>query len=189
MVLAETPPVGGDVAGVPDRQDEVVGRVAQLVDDLERGRLLALDPMWVHRVHQGYGVPAGEVAHGFQRVVEVALQCDHLRSIHQGLRQLVERDFARRDHNDRARTGARRVCRHRRRRVAGRRAHEDSVACLQRLGHGDDHAPVLERARGIQAFVLEVEVLEAQRLADVEARHKWGRALLEVDLRRRWSDR
>src|SRR5207302_2245752 len=37
--------------------------------------------------------------------------------------------------------------------------------------------------------VLEVEVREAQGLANVSARHERGRALLEVDLRRRGSDR
>ena len=51
-VLLEAPPPGGDVAGVADRDRERVGWPAELVAGLERGRLLALDPVRVDRVDQ-----------------------------------------------------------------------------------------------------------------------------------------
>ena len=61
-VLAVAPPVGGDVAGVADRQAVDVGRVAERVDDLERRGLLALDAGRVDRVDQLDRVGLGELA-------------------------------------------------------------------------------------------------------------------------------
>ena len=55
-VLAVAPPVRGDVAGVADGQEVDVGRVAERVDDLERRRLLALDPVGVDRVDEVHRV-------------------------------------------------------------------------------------------------------------------------------------
>ena len=57
-VLAVALPVRRDVAGVADRQAVDVGRVAERVDDLERGRLLALDAVRVDRVDQRHRVAA-----------------------------------------------------------------------------------------------------------------------------------
>ena len=55
-VLAVAHPVGGDVAGVADRQAVDVGRVAERRHDLERGRLLAVQPVDVDRVDQRHRV-------------------------------------------------------------------------------------------------------------------------------------
>ena len=46
-------PVGADVAGVADRDGEDVGRPAEVVADLERAGLLALESERVDRVHEG----------------------------------------------------------------------------------------------------------------------------------------
>ena len=51
-VLAEAAPVGRDVAGVADRDGQVVGRVAEVLADLEGGGLLALDAVGVDGVHE-----------------------------------------------------------------------------------------------------------------------------------------
>src|SRR5688500_3508335 len=56
LVLGEARTVGRDVAGVPDRQGQDVGRPAELVADLERGGLLALEPVLVDRVDERDGV-------------------------------------------------------------------------------------------------------------------------------------
>src|SRR5258706_8499809 len=50
--LDEALPVGRDVSGVPDGDEQGVGRVAEGLADLERGRFLALEPVRVHAVHQ-----------------------------------------------------------------------------------------------------------------------------------------
>ena len=49
------------------------GRVAEHVDDLERGRLLALDAHRVHRVDHLDAGTLAELAHDLERVVEVAV--------------------------------------------------------------------------------------------------------------------
>ena len=60
--LLEAAPVGGDVAGVADRDRQRPGRLAELLDDLEGGRLLALDPVGVDRVDELDRVLLGELA-------------------------------------------------------------------------------------------------------------------------------
>src|SRR5439155_120324 len=61
LVLPVALPVGGDVAGVADRDAVDVGGVAQHVDDLEGAGLLALDPVGIDRVDDGDGRPLAEV--------------------------------------------------------------------------------------------------------------------------------
>src|SRR5205823_12267336 len=68
----EAAPVGGDVAGVADRDAERIQLALQRLDDLERSRLLALDAELVDRVDQRDGLRTGELAHQRQRLVEVA---------------------------------------------------------------------------------------------------------------------
>ena len=63
-VFDEAAPVGRDVAGVADGQAERVGGVAERVDDLEGGGLLALDAVRVDGVDERdrvlLGDPAGD---------------------------------------------------------------------------------------------------------------------------------
>ena len=61
-VLRVAQPVRRDVAGVADRQQVVVGGVAEEVDDLERRGLLALEPDRVDRVDQRDRVVPGQPA-------------------------------------------------------------------------------------------------------------------------------
>ena len=57
-----TPPVGRDVAGIAHRQAVHVRGVAELVDDLERSRLLPLDADRVDRVDQRHRIVVGQLA-------------------------------------------------------------------------------------------------------------------------------
>ena len=69
--LLEALPVGGYVAGVADGDRERGGRLPHLLDHLEGGGLLALDPKWVHRVDELDRMPLGEIADDPERLVEV----------------------------------------------------------------------------------------------------------------------
>ena len=131
-------------------------------------------------------------------MVEVALERDDFRSVHQSLRQLIQGDIGRcalrtpgaaRDDDDRARTDARRVGGHRCRRVARGRAHEDAASLLECLRNRDDHAAVLERTGRVESLVFEVQALETEGTADVVAPHERRRPLVEIDLGCRRSDR
>ncbi len=101
MVLAKALPVGRDVAGVADREHQVIRRVAENVDDLERGRLLSLQAVWVDRVHQCHRVSAGEVPHDLERVIEAPFESHDLGAVHESLRELVHRSLAGGDDDDR----------------------------------------------------------------------------------------
>ena len=121
-VLGVAEPVGRDVAGVADREDVDVGSVAEEVDDLEGGGLLALEPHRVHGVHQRDRVVLGEPAGEPQAVVEVAAHHDHLGAVHDRLGELAGGDLALRHQHQRLDAGPGGVGRHRRRGVAGRGA-------------------------------------------------------------------
>ena len=92
VVLAEAAPVGGDVAGVADGDEQVVGRVAEGVDDLEGGGLLPLDAVGVDGVDEGDGMDVGDGQRQLQRDVEVAVDGDDAGAVRDGLRQLALRD-------------------------------------------------------------------------------------------------
>ena len=86
--------------------------------------------------------------------------------MHERLGDLAQRDFARGQQHDHRDAGPRAVDGQRRRRVARRGAGHALHAQLQRPGDADGHAPVLERAGGVHALVLDVGVLHADVLAD-----------------------
>ena len=79
---------------LPTGMQCTVGRVAEHVDDLERGRLLALDAHRVHRVDDLDAGPLAELAHDLERVVEVAVHRHDARAVDQRLRELPQRDLA-----------------------------------------------------------------------------------------------
>ena len=120
------PPVGGDVAGVADRDAVDVGRVAEHVDDLERGGLLALDAQRVHRVDDLDAGPLAQLAHDLERVGRScrapARRCAPWMSACASLPSAIWPSGITTAH---VQPGARRVRRGRRRRVAGGRADHD----------------------------------------------------------------
>ena len=157
-VLRVADPVARDVAGVADRHAMDVGRPPEEVADLERGRLLPLQPERVHAVDQRDRVALGEVAREVERRVEVALDLEHPGAVHEGRRHLAHRDLAL-GHEDRAREpGLRRVGGGRRRRVAGGGAHDRLRALLRCLRDRERHPTVLERPGGVRALVLQPDL-------------------------------
>src|SRR5690606_38953465 len=72
QLLAVPAEVGRVVARVADGDEVEVRGILEHLDDLERGRLLALDAVVVDRVHEVDGVVLGEVTRDIETVVEVA---------------------------------------------------------------------------------------------------------------------
>ena len=118
-VLDVAPPVRRDVAGVADGQAVHVGGVAEHVEDLERRGLLALDAERVDAVDERDGVVLGQVAAQVEAVVEVALDLQQLRAVHERLGELAERDLALGHEHGAGQAGPRGVGRRRRAGVAG----------------------------------------------------------------------
>ena len=89
----EARPVGADVAGVADRDGQDVRGAAEVVADLERGRLLAVEAERVDRVDQGDRVVVllGQPADDVERLVEVAVDGDDPGAGDERLEQLAER--------------------------------------------------------------------------------------------------
>ena len=187
-VLRVAAPVRGDVPGVPHRDRVHGGRVAEHVDDLERGGLLSLDAHRVHRVDHLDARAFPELAHDLERAVEVAVHRHDPRAVDERLRELPERDLALRDHDRAHQPGARRVGGGRRRRVAGGRADHDLGAPLDRDGDRHGHAAVLERPGRVEPLHLEVRARDARLLRDARRLEQRRVALEQRDHRRGVGD-
>ncbi len=181
-VLAVAQPVRRDVAGVAGRQHVHVGGVAEEVDDLEGGGLLALQPHRVDRVHQRDRVVLGEPARDPQAVVEVAADHDHLGAVHDRLGELAGGDLALRHQHERLDAGPRGVRRHRGGGVAGRRADDGLGALADGDRERDGHAAVLERAGRVVALDLEPD-LGAGEVGEPGRLDHRGAALAQGDRR------
>ncbi len=153
------------VAAAAVREREHVGRAAELLDDLERRRLLALDPVRVERVDEHVRAALGELAGSCERLVEAAAHLEHPRADSARLGELRRRDRARRAsarppsarRAPRTPPPTRRCSRStRRRRLA---------PVLDRLRDRDGHAAVLEAAGRVRALPLELE-LDAEPLRE-----------------------
>ena len=137
-------PVGGDVAGVADGQDVEVGRVAEDIDDLEGGGLLALDAEGIDGIDDGDGLGLADLADEPQGIVEIAVDGDDVGAVHEGLGELAHRDFAGGQQDDAGDAGARGVGGGGGGGVAGGSADDRLGAVLDRLRYGHGHAAILE---------------------------------------------
>ncbi len=77
---------------LPTGMQSASGRAAEVLDDLERRRLLTLEPEGVDRVDERDRVLVAELAHERERLVEVAAQRDDARAVHERLGELARRD-------------------------------------------------------------------------------------------------
>src|SRR4030095_14365015 len=90
VVLAVAAAVGRDIAGVPHGDQVIVRRAPELVYHLEGPRLLAFETEGVEAVHQGDGVTLRDLGDDGQRLVEVAVDHEHGRSVYRRLRELAD---------------------------------------------------------------------------------------------------
>ncbi len=150
--------------------------------DLERGSLLALDAKLVDGVDEHDRMRVGELAYQRQRLVEVALQRDHARTVYERLGHLALCDLALRDDHRTGDARARRVCGGARRSVA--RGGTDHGLCAVAHGRGDRarHPAVLERAGRVGALELQAHC-RAHHLREHRRAQQRRRALLQADKR------
>ena len=177
-------PVRRDVPGVPYRHHVVVGRASQRPADLERAGLLPFDPVRVHRVHERDRVVLDEVARDDERFIEVRVDLDQLRAVHERLRELAQRDLPLGDEHGALDPGFRRVRGRARARVPRRRADHGLRAFLHRFRDRDRHPAVLEGSRRVRPFVLEIHVC-THALGQALGVDQRRAALTERDDRRR----
>ena len=178
-VLDEALVVGGDVARVADGDAERV-ELAELLDDLERRGLLALEAVLVDGVDERDRLAVGERAHERQRLVEVAAQGDHARAVHERLGELALGDLALRHDHRAGQAAARGVGGGARGGVAGRGA-DDGLGALAHGGaDGARHAAILERAGRVEALELQPH-LGLHELGEVRRVDERGAALAERD--------
>ncbi len=178
---------GADVAQVPAREDDDVGHFpVELLDDLERQRLLALEPQAVHRVGEVDRAFGGEALHDRHAAVEVGVEREHERAVGERLHQLRRRHARPRQDDDGRNPRRRRVGGERRRRVTGRGARDgaDAAAVGDHLLDDRDehrHAEILERPGVRVAAHLDPEILDPDRPAVALGPEDVGAALVHRD--------
>jgi hypothetical protein len=122
---------------------------------------LAFDAERVDRVEQIDAQALGEYADQRQDLIEIRFHLESLGAVFESLRQFAVGNVAVRDEDERVEPAGARVGGHRRGRVAGRDAGHAFHTKPARLCHARRHAVVLERSGGIEALMLERDVLES----------------------------
>src|ERR671936_2452554 len=189
MQLAETFPVGGDISGIAHRDVELRRRPTQLLDDLERRRLLSLDAEGVDRIDERNAGLLGDLSDHLKRSVEGAADKNDVGAVRDRLRQLAGRNAACWHHYDGVQPAGGGIRRRRRAGIAGRRAEQCLRTGFHGLCGGDSHTAILERAGWIEGFVLEIELPEPDGWTDLLRLDEWRRALAERNPRRRLANR
>ena len=167
MQLVERLAEGAGVAEVSAGHGDPVGRLpAQPLQHAEHDRLLPFQPEGVDAVDQVDAQLLADFLNAGHGIVEVAGDLHRQRAVIEGLRELAVRDLARADEDDRLhQPGDRAVEGQRGAGVAGRGAGGTLGAHQPGVTERGRHAVVLEAARGIHPFVLQVQA--AGRKADV----------------------
>ena len=161
------------VAEVAGGQHDPVRRLpAELLQQLEHDGFLALEPERIHRVQEIDPQPLARLVGELEAVVEVAADQQGAGSVRERLGELPQRDLTLRHQDQGRQPGERRIRGERRRRVSGRRACHGAGSHTPRLRHSDGHAAVLERPRGVLAFVLEQQLRRAGPARDRCAREQ-----------------
>ena len=165
VVFDKAFPVGGNVAGVAHRNEEVVRGVAEHVGDFKGGGFLAFNAVGVDGVDQGNGMIPGELTNQAQGSVEIAVHHDNPGAVSHSLGEFAQRHLPLGNQDKGPQVQIRAVGGGRGAGVAGGGAHDTHRALFHGLGDGDNHAPVFEGPGGVAALQLEVELLAAQFLA------------------------
>ena len=178
----------------PGRIDDVGNLPVELLDDLERQRLLAFEPEAVHRVGEIDAALCGQPLDDRHAAVEVRVEGEDEGAVGERLDELRGRDARPRQDDDRRNPCGRGVGGEGRRRIAGRGAGDGAdVAAVgdhlldDRDEHG--HAEILERSGVRVAAHLHPEIFDADLAAvalgpeDVRAAFVHRHDVLVADLR------
>ena len=189
LIFLETHPIGGDVSGVAHGNAQPVGCITEGIHDFEGRRFLALQPVGIHRVHEGDGILLCRFPNDVEGAVEVAADRQHLSAVHQRLSQFSLGDIAIRDQDERTHPTPPGIGRSRSTGVARAGTNHRFTTGFLGFADGHGHAPVLEGPCGVQAVVFH-EHLHA--LADL-FRNRWhgdqrGGAFTQADHGRRIAD-
>ena len=87
LVFVESHPVGTDVASIANGDAEPIWRFSKGFYNFKGCCLLALEAVWIDRIHQGDWILTGHVLHNCKRPIKVALDGNNLGAIEQGLGQ------------------------------------------------------------------------------------------------------
>jgi len=117
MIFSIACPIRGDVSSIAYGQEMKIGRVAQIINNFERGGLLSGDSVRINRIYDGEITLFTKLSNDPQRVVEVAFQGNDFCSAGESLQQFTNCDLTNgQDHSARdararciGRGGSRRV--------------------------------------------------------------------------------
>jgi len=110
-----------------------------------------------------------DLPHNPQRFVEIAVDGDDFRAVHDRLGQFAHGDFAVGYDDDGPQSGHSGICGGRGRGIPGGGADNAGAAFFHRFGHRHHHPPVFERTGGVQPFKLQIQ-FDAQLLGQTLGR-------------------
>ena len=151
-------PIRRDVAGISNRKDVNIGRIAEILDDFKSSRLLSFDAVGVDRIYNGHAFHSTELPHDAEGIIEISPYRNNLSSVNKSLHQLANGDFSGGQDHRTLDPSASRIGGCGSRSIAGRSTDNCFCPFFHRLRNRDCHATVFERPRGIEAFVFEINL-------------------------------
>ena len=175
-------PVSRDVAGVADRQNVDIRRVAQFLDDFEGRRFLSFDPERIDRVDDLETPVGAEFTHQPQGIIKVAADGDDFGPVNKSLEQFAGGDFSGGQQHGAGQVGTCGVSGGGGRGVAGRSANDRLGSALDGFGNGHRHPAIFERSRRVESFVFDVDLRAApDEPAQLRRINQRGGSLVERD--------
>src|ERR1043166_1671000 len=84
-ILPISRPIGCNVSGVANWEQMKIGRVAQFIDNLERGSLLPCDPVRIDRIYNDEVSALAELAHDSKSVIKISVDRYNFRAVNESL--------------------------------------------------------------------------------------------------------
>src|ERR1700751_6069308 len=156
-IFGTPPPIGGGVAGIPDRENMEVRCLAQGVRDFKRRGFLSFEPIVINRVDHGYPRLCRKFAYQREAAIKIAFESDDYGAIDKCLREFAHRDLTGGKKDGTLNARPCRISSRRGRSIAGGRADDQTSSALNRFTHRNRHSTIFERAGWIKTLKLEVD--------------------------------
>ncbi|MBA7649090.1 hypothetical protein ES703_56884 [subsurface metagenome] len=151
-------PVGGYVARVAHRHGLIGGTITQYINYLKSTGCLPFNPVGVDGVDNFHRKGSDEIANNLQRLIEIALNRDHLGSTRRDMRQLPQGNLSLRQEHNAAQTGPGSIGGSGSSRVSRRGAYYRPGALFHGLRYCQGHTAILERTGGVAPLDLEINL-------------------------------
>ena len=100
MIFHKSFPVGGNITRVPYRNEKIIRRVTQDIDNFKGGGFLSFDAVRIDGIYQSHRIGFSQFPDNLQSLVEITVDGYDFRAVDHCLRQFAQSDLPFRYHDD-----------------------------------------------------------------------------------------